>query len=502
MPATPEVSSHGSRILIRGAAVATVDPTLGDLERADILIEGDRIVAIEALSRETGESILNSAGTDAGGTADVIDATEMIAMPGMVDTHRHTWQAQLRGILADGTIPDYLRGMRLQMAIRYRPEDMYVGNYAGALDAINSGVTSVVDYCHNILDPECAHGAVTGLLDAGVRGLYGHGMTPVTSNTWSESAGGREGVADPAAFEPRARLAREIREQYFRDETQPLRFGIAPQELPIAPVADVAAEFALARELGARMTMHANQLAVRQLFQDVKVLAAHGLLGPDLLLVHCSFNTPEEWELLRGTGTTVSICAETEMQMGMGFPAIREATEYTPGPGLGIDCVSGDSGDLLSHARLVLQATRWRDDSAGYEKLVAPQEMRWTTKDALRWVTQNGAVAAGIGDEVGSLTPGKRADVVLLDMSGISQAGWNRRDPTGMAIAQANSGNVDTVLIDGRVVKRHGRLVHVDVDAALARTRASHDYLYEQMDRHGGFIPQPPIDIPLYRERA
>ncbi|QJU55602.1 amidohydrolase family protein [Herbiconiux sp. KACC 21604] len=502
MPAIPEVSSPGSRILIRGAAVATVDPVLGDLERADILIEGGRIAAVEPASRETGESILHTAGTDAGGTAEVIDASEMIAIPGMIDTHRHTWQAQLRGILADGTIPDYLRGMRLQMAIRYRPEDMYVGNYAGALDAINSGVTSIVDYCHNILDPECAHGAVTGLLDAGVRGLYGHGMTPVTSNTWSESAGGREGVADPAAFEPRARLAREIRDQYFRDENQPLRFGIAPQELPIAPVADVAAEFALARELGARMTMHANQLAVRQLFQDVKVLSEHGLLGPDLLLVHCSFNTPEEWELLRDTGTTVSICAETEMQMGMGFPTIREATEYTPGPGLGIDCVSGDSGDLLSHARLVLQATRWRDDSAGYEKLIAPQEMRWTTKDALRWITQNGAVAAGIGDEVGSLTPGKRADVVLLDMSGISQAGWNRRDPTGMAIAQTNSGNVDTVLIDGRVVKRHGRLVHVDVDAALARTRASHDYLYEQMDRHGGFIPQPPLDIPLYRERA
>ncbi|WP_291057744.1 amidohydrolase family protein [Herbiconiux sp.] len=486
------------RTLIRGAAVASVDPAIGDLERADILIQGQRIAAVEPVSPETGLSALSAAAE----TAEVIEAGEMIAVPGLIDTHRHTWQAQLRGILADGTIPDYLRGMRLQMAIRYRAEDMYAGNYAGALDAINCGVTSIVDYCHNILDPECAHGAVTGLLDAGIRGLYGHGMTPVTSNTWSEGAAGREDVADPAAFAPRARLAREIREQYFRDESQPLRFGIAPQELPIAPVADVAAEFALARELGARMTMHANQLAVRQLFRDVQVLSEHGLLGPDLLLVHCSFNTPEEWELLRGTGTTVSVCAETEMQMGMGFPAIREATQYTPGPSLGIDCVSGDSGDLLSHARLVLQATRWRDDSAGYERLIAPQEMRWTTRDALRWITMNGAVAAGMADEVGSLTPGKRADVVLLDMGGISQAGWNRRDPTGAVISQTNSGNVDTVLIDGRVVKRNGRLVHVDVDAALARTRASHDYLYEQMDRHGGFIPQPPIDIPLYRERA
>jgi cytosine/adenosine deaminase-related metal-dependent hydrolase len=477
-----------ARILIRNASVATVDPTLGDLERADILVDDGVIVAV---------------GPDLGDLdAEIIDASEMIAMPGLIDTHRHTWQTALRGTLADGNIPDYLRGIRLQMAIRYRPEDMYAGNYAGALDALNCGITSVVDYCHNILDPECAHGAVNGLLDAGIRGLYGHGMTPVTSNTWSESEGGREGEVDPAEFEPRARLAREIREQYFRDESQPLRFGLVPQELPIAPVADVAAEFRLARELGARMTMHANQLAVRQLFQDVKVLHEHDLLGPDLLLVHCSFNTAEEWALLRDTGTTVSVCAETEMQMGMGFPVIREATEFTPGPSLGIDCVSGDSGDMLSHARLVLQATRWRDDSAGYEKLVAPQTMRWTTKDALSWITRNGAVAAGIGDQVGSLTPGKQADIVLLDMSGISQAGWNRRDPTGAAIAQTNSGNVDTVLVGGRIVKRGGRLVHVDVDAALRLLRDSHDYLYEQMDRHGGFIPQPPVDIPLYRERA
>ena len=102
----------------------------------------------------------------------------------------------------------------------------------------------------------------------------------------------------------------------------------------------------------------------------------------------------------------------------------------------------------------------------------------------------------------GSLTPGKRADIVLLDMRGISTAGWNRREPGAAIIAQANAGNVDTVLIDGRIVKRDGELVHVDVPDALRKMQASHDYLVEEMDTHGGFIPQPPIDIPLYRERA
>lgn len=206
--------------------------------------------------------------------------------------------------------------------------------------------------------------------------------------------------------------------------------------------------------------------------------------------------------MLEGTGTMVSVCAETEMQMGMGYPAIAEVTRHTPGPSLGIDCVSGDSGDMISHARLVLQASRYRADEPGYQQWVAPQTMAWTTRDALRWLTINGAQAAGVGDLVGSLTPGKRADIVLLEMGGISQAGWNRHDPAGAIIAQAHSGCVDTVLVDGKVVKRGGVLVHVDLPGALRTLDESHEYLYEQMERHGGFIPQPPIDIPLYRDRA
>ena len=477
----------GTRILITGAAVVTMDEDLGDFERADILIEDGRILAV--------------APDLAVDDAEVIDGSTMIAMPGMVDTHRHTWQTALRGMLADGNIPDYLRGIRLQMAPRYRPEDMYVGNYLGALDALNSGVTSLVDYCHNILEPDGAHAAVTGLLDAGIRGLYGHGMTPVTENTWSESKGGSVVSGGSGSFETRASLAREIKSQYFSADGV-LRFGLVPQELAITPVPEVVREFAFARELGARMTQHANQVMVRQLFKDVEVMHEHDLLGDDLLLVHCTFNTAHEWELLRGTGTMVSVCAETEMQMGMGYPAIAEATEHTPGPSLGIDCVSGDSGDMISHARLVLQATRYRADEPGYREWKAPQVMSWTTRDALRWLTINGAKAAGVDDVVGSLTPGKRADIVLLQMGGVSQAGWNRRDPAGAIISQAHAGLVDTVLVDGRVVKRGGVLVHVDIPSAMARMHASQGYLFDEMDANGGFIPQPPIDIPLYRERA
>ena len=409
------------RTLIRNVAAATVDPELGDLARTDILIE-------DGVIREIRPDIAVDDGSFDG---EIVDGRDKIAIPGMVDTHRHTWQTALRGILADGNIPDYLRGIRLHMAPLYRAEDMYAGNYVGALDALNSGITTIVDYCHNILDPDGAHAAVTGLRDAGIRALYAHGLTPITTNTWSQSRGGSARGADPAALATRAVLARHIREQYFSSDDQLLRFGIAPQELAIAPVADVAAEFRLARDLGARITFHANQVMVRQLFQDVEVLHAHGLLADDLLLVHCTFNTPHEWDLLDDSGVTVSVCAETEMQMGMGYPAIAEATAHTPGPSLGIDCVSGNGGDMVSHSRLVLQASRYRADEPEYAAMRAPQTMSWTTKDALRWATLNGARAAGVDHLVGSLTVGKRVDIVLVDMSGISQVGWNRADPTG-----------------------------------------------------------------------
>jgi 5-methylthioadenosine/S-adenosylhomocysteine deaminase len=470
------------RTLIENAAVVTMDPGLGEFERANILIEGAHIVGI-------------GPGIEAA-DAERLDASHMIAMPGMVDTHRHTWQTGLRGILADGNIPDYLRGFRLQMATRYRAQDMYAGNYLGGLDALNSGVTTLVDYCHNILGPEYGHAAVAGLKDAGVRALYGHGLVPVTSNTWSESHGGADAPSDEGNFAARASWARELRSEHFSSDDQLLRFGIAPQELAIAPAAEVKLEFELARELGARITFHSNQVLVRRLFKDVEVMHEHDLLGEDVLLVHCTFNTDHEWKLLRDTGTTISVCAESEMQMGMGFPVIREATEYTPGPSLGIDCTSSTGADMISHARLVLQATRWRDDREDYDAMRMPTVMRWKTSDALAWLTVNGARAAGVGDAVGSLSRGKRADIVLLDMSGVSQAGWDRRNPGAAIISQTNSGNVDTVFVDGRLVKRHGKLVHVDVAAALETLAESHGYLTDQMDANGGFIPQPPVELP------
>lgn len=477
------------RILIKNASVVTMDDSLGDFEVADILIEDGAI-----------KDIRPGIDAEASVEAEVIDASGMIAIPGLWDAHRHTWQTGLRGILADGRIPDYLRGFRLQMATLYRAEDMYAAQYAGGLDCLENGVTGLVDYCHNLIDEDYARASVEGLQASGVRGLFGHGMVPVTENTFADGKGLSEGSDNlDLSSNWRFELARKIRKEYFND-SDVLQFGIAPQETAIAPAAEVAQEFALARELNARITFHANQVAVPDGGQrDMNTLLEHDLLGPDVNLVHMTFSNPDEWDIIDGTGASVTVCAETEMQMGMGFPVIEQATRHTKaGPSLGMDCTSSTSGDMLAHARLVLQCTRWLSDADHYRNFTHPKKINWTTRDALAWITINGARAAGVDHLTGSLTPGKRADIVLLDMSGIAWAGWNRADPCSMVVSQANSRNVHTVMVDGQIVKRGGPLLHIDAKGAVDRLEASHDYLVDIMNQNGGFIPQPPVPLPLY----
>jgi cytosine/adenosine deaminase-related metal-dependent hydrolase len=473
------------KTLIRGASIATVDPQLGDMARGDILIEDDKIVAIE---REISAD------------AQVIDASSMIAMPGMVDTHRHTWQTALRGLLVDEALPGYLRGVRLQMAPRYRPEDMYAGNYVGALDAINCGVTTLIDYCHNTITADHAEAALVGLRDSGIRSLWGLGLSPIIENTFADSSADQG--QDPNSFRGRLKMVKKFADSYFSSKDQLLTFGVCPQETLIAPLDEIAEEMTTARENGARIVYHANQICVADLFMDVERLAERKLLGDDMILIHCTFNTDHEWELMEEFGVSVGVCPETEMQMGMGFPPIAKATRHTHGPGIAIDCISGTAGDIITEARLVLQALRYRTDEPEYAAHRAPQERKWTTKDALRWATLNGATGAGLGDKIGSLTPGKQADIVLLDASGVSMAGWNREDPTGMIISHTNSGNVDTVLIAGRIVKQNGRLVHVDPKAAVSTLDDSRDHLMREANAAGGFIPRPLAPLPMYDERA
>jgi cytosine/adenosine deaminase-related metal-dependent hydrolase len=181
--------------------------------------------------------------------------------------------------------------------------------------------------------------------------------------------------------------------------------------------------------------------------------------------------------------------------MGMGHPATGRCLEHGVTPTLGVDITSNSSGDMFAQMRLALQVGRMLGDGRFYRETTMPEDVTYTTRDALAWATINGARAAGLDHKVGSITPGKEADLVLIDANAFNLLGWNRREPTGAVVLHAHPGNVDTVLVGGRIVKRGGELVHVDVAAARRELEASHAYVNDWADAHGGLIPQPPIAL-------
>lgn len=274
-----------------------------------------------------------------------------------------------------------------------------------------------------------------------------------------------------------------------------MTLAIVPQEIEIADWDDVVAEFQSARELDAWISIHANQVLAPKRWEDVRKIHRAGLLGEDILFVHCSFAADDELQLIADAGASVSVQAETEMQMGMGFPITGKLLEHGVAPSLGVDITSNGSGDMFAQMRMALQVGRMLGDEAAYAESRMPEDVSLTTRQALEWATVNGARGAGLGDRVGTLSPGKAADLVLINGNDFNLIGWNRNDPVGTVVMQANAGNVSTVLVGGRVVKRDGALVGVDPRAVRDLVEGSQAYVHGWAADHGGILPQPRIEL-------
>src|SRR5215210_4143617 len=191
------------RILIKGGTVITVDPSLGDLfPTGDVLDEGNRIV-------EVGHSI------DAG-DAQVIDATDCLVLPGLVDTHRHTWQSLFRNIASDWTLAHYFTGLHGTMSALYRPEDTYAGNLLGTLEALDSGITTLLDWSHNLNTPDHSDAAVDALFDSGARVIFAHG-------------GGFQHWQPPSDLPHPADDVRRLRNARFSSDDQLVTMFLAPR---------------------------------------------------------------------------------------------------------------------------------------------------------------------------------------------------------------------------------------------------------------------------------
>jgi len=434
-----------NRVLISNAAIVSMDPDLGVIERGDLLIEGDRIAQV--------------GGEIACDDAETIDGSGAIVAPGFVDTHRHVWQTQLRGVAANWSLFDYSCSMRNAYGVSYDPEDAYLGNYAGALEAVAAGVTTLVDHSHLQISEEHSAGLIRGLREAGVRGVYCHGLYANPRFVPGTPFDAQELFSflrpDVVAFQ--RRLAESVREEHFPGSDDLLQFGLASSEWSGAEPDVIIEEVEAMRRLEpARISIHIG-MGLGEGVRAVPALSQAGLLGDDLLFVHGAHLTDDDLRLLSDDGGWISSTPETEIQMGMGYPVLERVAKTGREPSLGIDIVSNYAGDMFAQMRLMLQLGRNRD----YElegKL--PLSVDRPAAEMLRTATIGGAIALGLGDLTGSLSPGKQADLFLVRTDSIHMSPMN--DPVAALVFYAHPSDIDSVWVAGKPRKRGGKLVSVD----------------------------------------
>jgi 5-methylthioadenosine/S-adenosylhomocysteine deaminase len=430
----------GDRILLRGGHVVTMDRRLGELAGADVLIEGSTI-------SDVGQRIEVE-------DAEIVDVAGHVVMPGFIDTHRHTWQTPFRGVCADWTLEDYFRGIRMSISPNCSAEDVYAGNHVGALEALDAGVTTILDFSHCNNTPEHADGALQGLRDAGIRAMFAYGYYPAPT-------------AVPVFTEHEQRLAdaRRIREQLLSGDDGLVTMGVALTEVGLLPFEQTVAEVRSARELGVPSVLHTGCYWGSLATEGIPELDHHGLLSAEQIHVHCNTLDDRNFRRLADNDCKVSSSPETEIQMGMGHPVIRRALQFGMRPSLSCDVISSNSGDMFSQMRIGLQFERcMRNDTFNARNLM-PDPLDLTVRDALRWGTANGAHAMGLEHRIGSLTPGKQADIIVIGGRRLNMVPMT--DPVGCIVAQANPSNVQHVLVGGRFVKRAGELVGVDLAHAI-----------------------------------
>ena len=265
--------------------------------------------------------------------------------------------------------------------------------------------------------------------------------------------------------------------------------GISLTEPGLIPFDQTEIEVRTARDLGVIMATRTG--CVWSLPTGLDQFAARGLLGPDMVHVHCTTCSAREWELLRASDAKISTSPETEIQMGMGHPPIRRALDLGLTLSLSCDVMSGNSGDMFAQMRLGLQFARCMDNDRLNADRDDPRALTYAVRDALGWATVNGARALGMEDRIGSLTPGKQADVIVVGPRGDRLNMLAPANPVGAVVTQANPSNVQTVLVAGRAVKRAGRLVGVDVPRLHGMVEASCEGILARTLADGPILPDP-----------
>ncbi|WP_105440643.1 amidohydrolase family protein [Neorhizobium sp. T25_13] len=431
--------------LIRGGAVLSMDNAVGNFAKGDVLIRGSRIVEVAAS--------INAP------DAAVIDASGMVVMPGFVDTHHHQFETALRSLLADAILindgrpesaANYYEWMLQKFSVLYRPQDVYISELFGGLSQIDAGVTTVMDVSQIHHSPEHSDAAITALRDAGRRGVFGY----------------FEGWGDAAKYPGDAR---RIKAEHFASDDQLLTMVMGGEiYLPFHEEA-----WALGRELGIPIALHVvGTFGMQAVFDQ---LAEAGRFGPDNIFIHMTGMSDMAWKRVADAGSHISLSVPIEMQMRHGNPPLQQALDLGLQPSLSTDVECTMTADMFTQMRSAITLQRMLANDKALRGEEYPRLL--SAIDVIRFATIEGARGLKLDHKTGTLTPGKEADIILLDANAINVAPLNH--VPGAVVTLMERSNVSTVLCAGKIRKWQGTLLGHDIARLRSELEASRDFLLD-----------------------
>lgn len=442
--ATGVAAAAAPDIVIRDAYVMTMDDAVGDLPRGDVHIRGEAIVAVAPR--------IDAAALPAG--ARVIDGGGMILMPGLIDAHTHLWTSQMRGHFACAPERTYFR-TRNRLADGYTAADMYAGTRLGAAEALHSGITTVNDFCHNVRGRDFAEQSIRALAETGIRGCFQYGASTISQPTETVDldhlgwlAGNWRAVAGDAPLTLGLGWRGPLGIVTITDRQPRPDWSVARRELDAA------------RAHRLPVAIHVSGVTAQRQFA---ALIEAGVLGPDIQLIHMTAPSPRDLAAVVESGAAVALTPMTELRVGYGVTQLGDFLDAGVRLGIGIDSNSlAGSANLFAVMKLfqLIEAGRRQDELAA------------DARQLIALATIDGARSLGLDREIGSITPGKKADLILLD-AGAWNMGLFADDPAHLIVEAADPANVDTVIVNGRVLKAGGRLTGLDRAEVMAAARAS-----------------------------
>ena len=440
----PKATRRGT-YLIKNGAIITVDPSHGTLPRADIVVRNGIIEQI-------GENL-------SAPDAEVIDAKDMIVMPGFIDAHYHMWSSLGRSFTAADGYAYY--PAKWATAPLYTPDDFYVSTMLGHMELINAGSTTVHNWDHNTRSPAHADAELLAHQHSLMRARYAYGhvdrMAPDQVNRFADIPRVKtQWFSSSSPFEGLVHLGTNLR-------------GPLQSDLQV-----FYKEMDIVQALGLPACIHAAQEAPN--LDDAVEYERRGILGPNFLIAHYLPGRSEDFEAMARTNTPIAISTQSELHLtSTGDPraAIFRMRRAGLKPALSTDATSIAPPNMFEMMRLTWDlAVPWKDTQSQGDPPVSISEV-------IRMATINGAVALGIADVTGSITVGKRADIIMIRTNDINVAPVENVETT--VVAAASPANVDTVMIDGRIVKRHGKLTAHDVEHIVAAAKVSADRIRNQL---------------------